>query len=106
MNNEKRVDVAKLCMKMAKEKGASDAAATASVDREVEVRWRDGKLDKISEATNRGVSVKLYVDGRYSSATTSDLRLDAISTFLDSAIALTRTLAKDPFRALPDPALY
>lgn len=106
MKNEKMLDVAKLCVKLALEKGAKEAAATASVERQVEVRFRDGKLDKISEATKRGANVRLYVDGRYSSASTSDLRPDAIATFLDSAVALTRTLAKDPNRSLPDPALY
>jgi PmbA protein len=106
MGNEKMLETARQAVKLALAKGANEAAATASVDREVEVRFRDGKLDKISEATKRGVSMKLYVDGRYSNGSTSDLRPEALETFLDNAIALTKTLAKDPFRTLPDPALY
>ena len=48
----------------------------------------------------------LYVDGRYSIVSTSDLRPEALETFIGDSVVLTRTLAKDPFRTLPDPKLY
>jgi PmbA protein len=97
---------AKSAVEIAKKKGAQDAAATGRVRRNVEVGWRDGKLEKISEATSRGLDVKLYVDGRYSMVSTSDLRAEGLDAFIGNAVALTRTLAKDPFRTLPDPSLY
>lgn len=97
---------AKSAVEIAKKKGAQDAAGIGRVRRTVDVGWRDGKLDKISEATSRGLDLKLYVDGRYSVVSTSDLRPEALDAFIGNAIALTRTLAKDPFRTLPDPALY
>ncbi|EYF02525.1 TldD/PmbA family protein [Chondromyces apiculatus] len=100
------LDIAKQALRLATQKGASGVAAKATLDREVGVTWRDGKLEKISEASTRRLDLELYVDGRYTAVSTSDLRPDALGPFLDNAIALTRTLTPDPFRGLPDPALY
>ena len=98
--------VAQNAVALAQRKGAREAAASAYRVRNVEVQWRDGKLEKISEATTRGLGLDLYVDGRYSSVSTSDLRPEAVERFVEDAIALTRKLAVDAHRALPDPALY
>ncbi len=98
--------ISKTVVKLAQKHGAQEAAADAYRVREVSVSWRDGKLEKITEATTRGLGMALYVDGRYSVASTSDLRPAALETFITDAIALGRTLAPDPYRVLPDSALY
>ena len=100
------LDQAKKVVALAKQKGAGDARASAYSSREVEIIWRDGRVEKVSEATTRGVSVSLYVDGRYGSGSTSDLRPEALDRFVEESVAMARTLAKDPFRALPDPKRY
>ena len=99
-------DVADGAVKTALKKGANQASGRAYRVREVSVTWRDGKLEKIHEATTRGVGISLYVDGRYSTVSSSDLRPEALETFIADAVALTKSLAKDPFRSLPDPKLY
>ncbi len=99
-------DTARGTVALALKHGANDAAAGAYRARSVEVQWRDGKLEKVSEATTRGLGVELYVDGRYASVGTSDLRPEAVDRFVADAVVLTRKLAPDPFRALPDPKLY
>src|SRR4249920_1569740 len=98
--------VAERCAEIARKKGAGEVAARAYKVRDVSVQWRDGKLEQINEATTRGVGLQLYVDGRYASVTSSDLRPEALDTFIGDSVAMTRTLSADPFRALPDPALY
>ncbi|MBK8252309.1 MAG: TldD/PmbA family protein [Polyangiaceae bacterium] len=100
------LDQAKQVVALAKKKGAADARATAYSSREVELTWRDGKVEKVSEATTRGASVALYVEGRYSSVSTSDLRPEALEKFLEESISMAKTLAKDPYRTLPDPKMY
>jgi len=100
------LDVAQDAVSLARRHGAREAAAAAYRVRTVEVQWRDGQLEKLSEATTRGLGLELYVEGRYSSVSTSDLRPDAVARFVEDAVALTRTLAADPHRALPDPDLY
>ncbi len=91
---------------LARETGAQEAAVRAARTREVETEWRDGKLEKIHEATSRSLEFELYVDGRYAEMSTSDLRPEALPAFVSESVALTRSLEKDPFRSLPDPKLY
>jgi len=100
------LQTAKNAVMLAREKGATEASASAYKSRDVELEWRDGKVEKITEATTRGLSFTLYVDGRYSSVSTSDLRPEALATFLDDSIAMAKTLSKDPHRYLTDPKLY
>ena len=106
MASESLLEVAQETVALARRKGAREAAAGAYRVRSVEVQWRDGKLERVSEATTRGLGLELYVDGRYSAVSTSDLRPEAVERFIDDAVTLTRKLAIDPHRALPDPKLY
>jgi len=100
------LDVTRQAAALALSKGASAAAAGTYRARHVEVAWRDGKVEKVSEATTRGLGLDLYVDGRYAAVSTSDLRPAALDRFVEDAVALARTLAPDPYRLLPDPELY
>lgn len=100
------LDVAKKAVLLAQQKGAKEARVTAYRSRDVELQWRDGKVENVTEATTRGINVQLYVDGRYASVSTSDLRPEALERFLDDSVAMARTLTADAFRTLPDPKLY
>jgi PmbA protein len=106
MAQQDMLAAAHAAVKSARGKGAQEASARTYRVREVEVKWRDGKLEKVHEATTRGLGLTLYVDGRYSNVSTSDLRPEALETFIGDSVELTRALAKDPFRTLPDPKLY
>ena len=105
-NDQDMLAIAQSCIGLAKSAGAKDAGARAYRVRDVSLDYRDGKVEKISEATTRGVAIQLYVDGRFTTASTSDVRPEALKTFIGDAVALAKTIQVDPFRALPDPALY
>lgn len=104
--SETLLEVARQASRLALRKGASGCAAGAWRARNVEVQWRDGKVEKATEATTRALGLELYVDGRYVGVSTSDLRPDALERFIEDAVALARTLTPDPFRRLPEPELY
>jgi len=87
-------------------KGADGTRVSISRNRTSRVEWRDTDLDRIRESTTMSLSVNLYVGGRYSAHNTSDLRPEALESFIANAIAMTRLLAPDPHRNLPDPARY
>lgn len=106
MAQQDMLAAAHAAVKAALGKGAQEASARTYRVREVEVKWRDGKLEQIHEATTRGLGLSLYVDGRFSTVSTSDLRPEALDTFIGDSVTLARALAKDPFRTLPDPKLY
>lgn len=100
------LEIAKRAMALAKKEGAQDAAVNAWRSRDVETTWRDGKIEKLSDATTRGINLALYVDGRYGVVTTSDLRPDALEKFVREGVAMARALARDAHRKLPDPTFY
>ncbi len=86
--------------------GADGAWANATSTRSTSCRVRDGKLEKMQESNSRRLSMSLYVDGRYFTHSTSDLRDQPLREFVDEAVALTRAIEPDPFRELPNPVLF
>ncbi len=90
----------------AKKLGANEAFVAVRRNAKTEIQRRDGKTERIVESVARSMSVQLYVDGRYSAQTTTDLRPEAVDQFLADAIALTRALEPDPHRSITDPALF
>jgi PmbA protein len=106
MSDSSLLEQTRTAAALALRKGASSAGAGGWQARHVEVAWRDGKIEKVSEATTRGLALDLYVDGRFAAVSTSDLRPEALERFVEDAVALARKLAPDPHRLLPDPALY
>jgi PmbA protein len=99
------LDLAHDVVKRAQALGADQVSATVSQGSHTTITRRDGRVEQATEATTRGLSVSLFVDERYSSHSTSDLRPDALQAFLERAVAATRFLEPDPERALPDAAL-
>lgn len=97
---------AEQALELARQLGAQGAAVSTSRDRDVECVWRDGQVERLQESVSKSLSVRLFVDGRYSSHETTDLRPEQLRSFLSDAIALTRMLAPDPHRNLPDAALF
>lgn len=86
--------------------GADGAFASMSRRRSVSLSVRDQELEKVQESTDTSLSLQIYADGRFSSHGTNDLRPEALEAFVAEAVALTRALEVDTFRALPDPARY
>jgi PmbA protein len=93
-------------VELARKKGAAEASASAYRSRDVEIGWRDGKIEKVTEATTRVLNFQLFVVGRYSAVSSSDLRTKALEQFIEESLTMARTLAKDQYRSLPDPKLY
>jgi len=99
-------DLAAWGIKEAKAAGADACRIRIDAERTVEVSYRDRKPETIKEASTKGLGLGIYVNGRFSSMSTSDLRKDALRDFIVRAVAQTRLLAEDPFRTLPDPKYY
>lgn len=104
--NKDMLTLAQWCVQVAKSVGADDCRVSIDADRFIEISYRERKPENIKEASTRALNIEVYVNGRYSSQSTSDLRHDALNTFIANAVAMTRLLAEDPFRTLPDPKYY
>jgi len=97
---------AQQALQMALDAGAADVWVSAERSRNVDMEMRDGTLEKVQEATSRGLSLRVWVDGRYGGHSTTDLRTDRLEAFVRSAIELTQALEPDPDRRIPDSALF
>lgn len=104
--SEELLERARRVVEGVQRRGAQGVRVAVWRNREGRSEWRDGKLDRLRESTQMGLSATLYVDGRYSSNNTSDLRPAALERFLDEVVGATRMLAQDPHRKLPDPGRY
>ena len=76
----------------AKQLGAQDASCSAIHARELELSWRKAKIETLASAGQSALGIELYVDGRYGAYSTSDLRRESVSAFLEKNIAMTRLL--------------
>ena len=106
MANTELQDRAAQAVKIAQKAGANDAWAGASRSRSVSFTYRDDALEQVKDATSRSLSLRLFVDGRYSAHSTTDLRPERVEKFVGEAVALTRALQPDKYRTMPDPALF
>jgi PmbA protein len=104
--NQELYDLAQWSIQTVKAAGADHGRVSIRSERFVEISYRQRKPENIKEASQRGLGIEIYVNGRYSSQSTSDLRKDALRDFLSGAVAMTRLLAEDPYRTLPDPKYY
>lgn len=106
MTKEEKYNLAKWAMNHALENGAQQASVTIANSVSSSVEVREQKIDKLEQAIQSGLSIRLFVDGRYSAHSTSRLKKEELAHFIEEAIAGTRFLSKDEFRTLPEPELY
>ena len=67
---------------------------------------RDAKMDRLQQASENGLTIFLYVDGRYGTYSTNRLDKKELESFIKNGIDSTRYLAKDEARGLPDASRY
>ena len=93
-------------LESARKYGAQEAFVSMSKSVNTSAKWRAQKVESLTSKGSSNLSVDLYVDGRYSSHSTSDLRPDSIDAFIKRGIDMTRILEPDEFRGLADPSTY
>jgi len=106
MNIKEKYTLAEEVIDHALKSGAGQASVAIDEGINNEIEIRDQKIDRLIQSNRNALTIKLYVDKKYSSNSTSRLKKDELFRFVDEAIASTRYLAEDQFRSLPDQALY
>jgi len=104
--SQEMLDLCAQAIAAAKKAGAADSKATLTRLQSIDIQYRQRKPETIKQSATQSLDVEIYVDGRYSRQTTSDLRPSALTDFIENAVATTRLLAEDRFRCLPEPRRY
>ncbi|MDR1055482.1 MAG: TldD/PmbA family protein [Prevotellaceae bacterium] len=98
--------IAQQAMEFALKNGAQACRVNISASTNTSFEMRDTQLDRLEQASENGMSIELYVDGRYGSVSSNKLNKEDIERLIKNGIDATRFLAEDPFRKLPDPLRY
>jgi PmbA protein len=106
MNIKEKMELAEWAMNYALKCGANQSVVGVSNSRDIEIEYRDKKLDKLKESTENSLGLQIYANQKYSTHSTSDLRKDSLKKFIEEAVAATKYLSEDKYRMLPDPKLY
>lgn len=105
MNKELK-DLCQWAIDTAKKYGATDCQASVTKRRFVKINYLDHKPETIKEATTQSLAVDIFINHKYSSQSTPDLRKNALESFIKRAVANTKFMDDDPFRYLPDEKYY
>ena len=103
---DKLQDRAEQAVELAQKAGADEAWVSTSRERDVEFEYRDGALEKVKDTTAQGMSIRIYANGKFSSHSTTDLVPTRLQSFVDEAVAITRALEPDEFRAITPAELF
>jgi PmbA protein len=106
MTKQEKYDLAKWAIQYALDNGAQQASVSISNNRSSSVEVREDKIDKLEQAIQSNLSIRLFVDNKYSSHSTNRLKKEELTRFISEAISGTKYLSEDEFRTLPEPELY
>jgi PmbA protein len=88
----------------ARSAGASQAEADASIARGLSVTVRLGEVETIEFHRDKGLSVTVYFGQAKGSASTADLRAEAVRATVLKASAIAKHTSEDPCAGLADPS--
>ena len=94
--------LAKKVMQRALKRGAKQAEVFLQVGRSADVRVRDGEIEDLTQATSKGLGLRVFVKNRLGFVWSSDFDSNALDAIVDRAIALAEMSAPNPLNGLPD----
>jgi PmbA protein len=98
-------ELARDVLAAAKAKGASQADVVMVEGDSFFVTVRLAEVEKISQAQEKRLGLRLFAGNSSASASTSDISRQAVERLVDDTIRMARATAQDPFSGLPDASL-
>ena len=98
------LDLARRAVEVALAKGAGDAEAYASEADRREVRVHGGEIESLGAATQRGLGVRAWIDGRLGYGFGTDLSGPGLAAIAARAVAAARVADPDEFAGPPSEA--
>jgi PmbA protein len=98
-------ELARDALAMAKARGASQGDVVMVEGDSFFVTVRLGEVEKISQAQEKRLGLRLFSGNSSASASTSDISRQAIERLVDDTMSMARATAQDPFSGLPDASL-
>ncbi|MBI4529335.1 MAG: TldD/PmbA family protein, partial [Deltaproteobacteria bacterium] len=96
-------DLARDIVLRARTRGATAADVVMVESENFFVTVRLGEVEKISQAQEKRVGLRLFFGSSSATASTSDVSTDAIERLVEDTCALARVTARDEYSGLPEP---
>ena len=97
------LELARLAMQLAGKEGALKCRVCLTKSVSDIIGTLNGEIDRVTHCLDRGLSLTLFVDGRFGTFSTNQLDEASLRDFVRKAVGMTRILVEDPLRDLPDP---
>jgi PmbA protein len=94
-------DLGRGILDMAKRKGATAGEAVMAESESFAVTVRMGEVEKISQAGEKRLGVRLFLGNSSASASTSDISQASLEKLIDDTVRMARVTAQDPQAGLP-----
>ena len=82
--------------------GAHEAEVFLQTGSQFSVDVRMGQVETLSQASSKGVGLRVFVDKRMAFASTTDFAEDVISDLVKTTVQLAKAASRDRFNGLPD----
>ncbi len=93
--------VAELLVKHGMKSGADDIEVSIDDGKNFSVEIRDGKIEKLIEAGSRSMSLKVIVDQKVATASSSDFDIDTLKKLTEDTIRRAGFMSPDTFASIP-----
>jgi PmbA protein len=97
-------DIAGFTLREAREAGATQAEADVSLQQGLNVTVRLGEVETVEYQRDRALGITVYFNQAKGSASSADLRPDAVREMVRKACSIARHTARDEFAGLADAA--
>ncbi len=94
-------DLGRELLDIAKKKGASSGDVVMVEGDSFFVTVRMGEVEKISQAGEKRLGLRLFLGNSSASASTSDISKKSIEKLVDDTVQMARATAQDPSGGLP-----
>lgn len=102
MKNQNLLNLAEDLVSFGKKKGASQIEVSIGQGSEFSLDVREGEVERLVEAGSKGLSLRLFVEGKMARASSSDLSVETLERLVVNAIERGKLSSADPLAGLPE----
>lgn len=95
--DKKLADLTQKYVEFGKSSGASQVEITIQRGRNVSVEVREGNIETLQQAGSKSLGIKVIVDNKSATASTSDFTDDTVKGMIKNAISRAKLGSEDPF---------
>jgi len=96
MKTDNLLKTAEELVSFGRKKGATQIEVSIGQGSEFSLDVREGEVERLVEAGSKGLSLRLFVDGKMARASSSDLSKDTLEKLVENAIERAKLSSADP----------